>query len=226
MEVLEFVQLRYLALTLNGELPSSVSRLSNLQFLIVGRHLRIRSCEGPSYLPVEIWGMKELKHIQVMDSELPNPNPCGASLLSLLTLSNVGAYTCTEEVFRAIPNLEKLGIRIELAYDDDDGKLMSCLRRVSNLNELKTLKCVIMSSEIVPPIAPLPNFPSNLRKLSLSGMRYPWEEMSKLASLLSLEVLKLRDYAFQGSKWEVKEGFRSLHSLEIEDTDLVEWNVG
>lgn len=224
LEVLKLVQLRCLALTLNGELPSSISRLSNLQFLIVGRHLRIKSCKGPSYLPVEIWSMKELKHIQVMDCDLPNP--CGASLERLSTLTNVSAYSCTDEVFKAIPQLEKLGIRIDLAYYDDDGKLLSCLRQLSNLKELKTLKCVIMSSEIVPPLAPLPNFPSNLTKLSLSGLRYPWEEMSKLSSLLSLEVLKLRDYAFQGPKWEVKEKFWFLHSLEIEDNDLVEWNVG
>ena len=39
-------------------------------------------------------------------------------------------------------------------------------------------------------------------------------------------MLKLRNYAFQGVKWEVKERFWSLHTLVLEDTDLVEWKVG
>ncbi|XP_042003685.1 putative late blight resistance protein homolog R1B-16 [Salvia splendens] len=168
LEVLEFVELRYLALTLSGELPASISRLTNLEFLIVGRHLSIKSCRGLSYLPVEIWNMKEMKHINVMDSDIPNP--CGASLESLLTLSNVSVHSCTEEVFSAVPKLEKLGIRIELAYDDDV-KLLSSLDRVSILKELRSLKCVIVSSEIVPPpAAPFPKFPSYLTKLSLSGL--------------------------------------------------------
>ena len=63
LEVLEFVELRYLALTLSGELPASISRLTNLQFMIVGHHLSIKSYRGLSYLPVEIWNMKEMKHI-------------------------------------------------------------------------------------------------------------------------------------------------------------------
>lgn len=123
-----------------------------------------------------------------MDSNIPNP--CGASLESLLTLSNVSAHSCSEEVFRAVPNLEKLGIRIELAYDDDV-KLLSSLDRVSCLKKLRSLKCVVVSSEIVPPPAPpFPKFPSNLTKLSLSGLGYPWEEMSKIASY-SAQAAKL-----------------------------------
>ncbi|KAH6778925.1 hypothetical protein C2S52_010162 [Perilla frutescens var. hirtella] len=226
LEVLGLVRLRYLALTLNGAgtLPASISQLSNLRFLIVDRHLRIRSCKDPLYMPREIWSMKELKHIGVMGSDLPDPH-C-ASLESLSTLSNVGAHSCTEGVLKAIPNLEKLGIQIELAYDDDHGKLLSCLNQISNLKELRSLKCVMVSCEIVTPLAPFPIFPPNVTKLSLSGLGYPWEEMSKIALLLSLEVLKLRSYAFRGPKWEVKERFRFLHSLVVEDSDLVEWEIG
>lgn len=55
-------------------------------------------------------------------------------------------------------------------------------------------------------------------------MRVGGNEQDRL--LLSLKVLKLRNYAFQGVKWEVKEMFRFLHSLVIEDTDLVEWKIG
>ena len=102
----------------------------------------------------------------------------------------MSAHSCSEEVFRAVPNLEKLGIRIELAYDDDV-KLLSSLDRVSCLKKLRSLKCVVVSSEIVPPPAPpFPKFPSNLTKLSLSGLGYPWEEMSKIASY-SAQAAKL-----------------------------------
>ncbi|GFP92873.1 hypothetical protein PHJA_001431600, partial [Phtheirospermum japonicum] len=68
LEVLDCVQLRYLALTCYEDLPPTILRLWNLQHLIVLRHSSIKSCGVPSYLPMEIWDMKELKHLQVTRS--------------------------------------------------------------------------------------------------------------------------------------------------------------
>ncbi|KAI3464144.1 hypothetical protein Pfo_031294 [Paulownia fortunei] len=225
IEVLKLVQLRYLALTYNGNLPASISKLWNLQFLIVRRHLSIKSSGDGSYLPMEIWDMQELKHIRFMGSDMPDP--CGAFLPNLLTLSDVSAHSCTKGVLERLPNLKKLGIRIELA-PDAAAEPLSCFDHISHLHGLESLTCVIVNprSETVAPPAPLSIFPSGLQKLSLSGFGYPWEDMSKIASLPNLRVLKLQCYAFRGPKWVTNdEEFLQLESLLIEDTDLVHWTV-
>ncbi|KAH6761577.1 hypothetical protein C2S52_019010 [Perilla frutescens var. hirtella] len=225
MEVLQLVELKYLALTLNGKVPSSVSQLSKLQFLIVDRHMSIKFYrELSTYLPMEIWDMKELKHLQVMGSDLL-PNPRG-SLESLSTLSNVSVQSCTEGVLKAIPNLTKLGIRIE-SVPIDVGESLVCFDHIYHLKKLASLTCVIVNPESVPQSTLSPYFPRYLRKLTLSGLDCSWGEISKIASLQILEVLKLRNYACRGPKWEVtKERFTFLKSLVIEDTDLEEWTIG
>ncbi|KAH6761585.1 hypothetical protein C2S52_019018 [Perilla frutescens var. hirtella] len=224
MEVLLLGELRYLALTLNGKVPASVSQLSKLQFLIVDRHMSIKSyTELSTYLPMEIWDMKELKHLQVMGSDLL-PDPRG-SLESLLKLSNVSAHSCTEGVLKAIPNLRKLGVRIE-SVPNDGGESIVCFDHIYHLEKLASLKCVVVNPESVPRFALSSSFPRNLRKLTLSGLGCSWGELSKIASL-PLQVLKLRNYACRGPKWEVEERrFISLKSLVIEDSDLEEWIVG
>ncbi|KAL0356300.1 UNVERIFIED_CONTAM: putative late blight resistance proteinR1B-23 [Sesamum radiatum] len=51
--ILELVLLRYLALTCKaGDLPTTVSKLCNLQFLIVRRHMSIKSSGDPSFSTV------------------------------------------------------------------------------------------------------------------------------------------------------------------------------
>lgn len=229
LKVLKLFQLRYLALTYNGNLPSSISNLWNLQFLIIHRHVSIQSC-GALYMPVEIWDMQELKHVEVIGSNLPNSNS-SKSLKNLSTLLGVSAYSCTKSVLKRISNLKKLGIQIELVPDDDSSKLFSPLNHIGTLHKLESLKCVVVNPEMksgaVPPPPPRSMFPSSLRKLTLSGLGYPWEYMSIIAKLKNLYVLKLQNYAFQGPKWEIKEesepfDFAFLH---IEDTDLAEWNV-
>ncbi|XP_042006051.1 putative late blight resistance protein homolog R1A-10 [Salvia splendens] len=228
-EVLELVQLRYLALAYNGDLPGSVSRLFNLQFFIIHHHLTIISNPCQSYVPLEIWDMQELKHLQIMGSELQETS-CGAFLENLRTLLDVSVASCTIGVLHKISNLEKLGIQIELVPDDDDGKPFQCLNQISSLNKLKSFKCTVLNHELMPEpgfAAPLPMFPSSLVKLHLSGLCYPWEYMDTVGLLPKLHVLKLKCYAFRGPKWEVDDfKFQRLRSLVIEDTDLVEWKVG
>ncbi|KAL0335538.1 UNVERIFIED_CONTAM: hypothetical protein Sradi_4765700 [Sesamum radiatum] len=60
-------------------------------------------------------------------------------------------------------------------------------------------------------------FPPNLKKLTLSGCKIPWEKITVVGSLSNLEVLKLRDYAFDGLVWEANEGeFTKLKYLLID----------
>ncbi|EYU17691.1 hypothetical protein MIMGU_mgv1a025613mg [Erythranthe guttata] len=232
MEVVTLVQLTYLALTFNGNLPSSISNLWNLEYLIVRRHLSIIGFGGnySSYLPMEIWRMQELKHVHVMGSDLPDPpTEEEESLLpNLLSLLDVTPQSCTKDVFERTPNLQKLGIRIQLSINDDEP--FSFFDHISHLHKLEKLKCAIvnpkiMLSGVVAPPVPLSIFPPSLVKLTLSGLGYPWEEMSKISSLPSLRVLKLRCHAFRGAKWVTRrEEFPNLEFLLIEDSDIVEWS--
>ncbi|KAG8378913.1 hypothetical protein BUALT_Bualt07G0034100 [Buddleja alternifolia] len=217
-EVLKLLQLRYFAFTYNGKLPTSISKLWNLQYLIVRQSLRIKSHGAQSYLPVEIWNMKELRHLQVMGSDLHDP--CGGSLPNLVTLLDVNAHNCTKEVLEGIPNLKKLGIQIELSLEDTEA--LSFFDHLVHLRQLESLKFVVVNpntrSQVVAPISILP---PSLKKLSLSGFGYPWEYMKTIAKHHALEVLKLRGYAFRGPNWEVKEwDFLGLKILLIEDSDL------
>ncbi|KAK4438511.1 putative late blight resistance proteinR1A-10 [Sesamum alatum] len=209
-EILELVLLRYLALTCkSGDLPASVSKLRNLQFLIVRRHMSIKSSEDPSYLPFEIWNMKQLRHIQFMGADLPDPY--GAFLPNLLTLSNVGSHSCSKEVFEATPKLMKLGVRVELA--EDVAAPLCLLDHLALLIQLESFKCIVVDParglQIVARPTSVSIFPSTLKKITLSGCGFPWEDMKVLAQLPNLEALKLRCYAFQGPEWELnKEDFR------------------
>ncbi|KAL0364560.1 UNVERIFIED_CONTAM: putative late blight resistance proteinR1A-10 [Sesamum angustifolium] len=166
---------RYIAFTYNGELPASISKLQNLQYLIVHQYLSIISSGAHRwYLPMEIWNMEELKHLEVMGSDLPEPSYDTAYLCNLLTLS---------------------------------------------VNP-KHISQVVST----PPRVPI--FPSNIRKLTLSGFGFPWEQMSTIAHLPELQVLKLRCNAFQGQEWTTYEGeFPQLQFLLLEDIDLRYWTA-
>lgn len=82
-----------------------------------------------------------------------------------------------------------------------------------------------MRCGVIPPSPPL--FPSSLKRLSLSGFGYLWEEMRIIGKLRNLEVLKLKRYAFRGPKWTINclTDFEKLKFLLIEDTDLEQWEI-
>ncbi|KAL0335796.1 UNVERIFIED_CONTAM: putative late blight resistance proteinR1A-10 [Sesamum radiatum] len=228
-EVVKLVRLRYLAFTYNGNLPASISKLCNLEYLIVRQYLSILSSGARRpYLPKEIWDMQALRHLQVMGSDLPDPSYDGALLPNLSTLSGISARSCTKEILGRIPNLNKLGVQIELALDVDEP--MPCFEHLSSLHKLESLKWSIVNPNmkvVVPPLS-FPVFPPSLKKLTLSGLRLPWEMMIITAELRNLEVLKLQCYAFQDRVWKMDDEiifWPKLRYLLIEDTDLEEWYV-
>ncbi|XP_047955127.1 putative late blight resistance protein homolog R1B-12 isoform X2 [Salvia hispanica] len=228
IEILSLVQLKYLALKCNGELPATISKLFNLQVLIIRPHMNIRRRGAPSYVPIQIWEMQELKHIEILGKSLAVPSNI-AQLEKLATLVGVNASICTiTELFKRIPNIQKLGIQIEQTPYGDHNDLLSCFRCISTLQSLKTLKFSITNPVVkhgrVFPVTPGSlKLPPDLRKLHLSGMGFPLEYMDVIGSLPFLEVLKLRSYAFQGSRWDAQwDSFRSLKFLLIEDSDLVQ----
>ncbi|XP_057812412.1 putative late blight resistance protein homolog R1A-4 isoform X1 [Salvia miltiorrhiza] len=228
IEILKLVCLQYLALTCNGDLPPSISNLFHLQFLIIGRHMNIKKRGVQSYMPVQIWDMQELEHIQIWGRDLPTPNT-DATLDKLIILVGVSASSCTREVLKRIPNLKVLRIEVELKpYDDEDEtNSLSCLSYISQLQNLDRLEYHVVNPEMKYEFntIPLSMFPSSLKELHLSGLGYPWKYMNDIGSLLpNLGMLVLRCYAFRGLEWEITLGsFLKLTTLIIEDTDLVQW---
>ncbi|KAH6788745.1 hypothetical protein C2S51_003751 [Perilla frutescens var. frutescens] len=201
IEVVKLIQLRYLALTCNADIPPSISKLWNLEFLIVHQH-----------------------HLEINGRNLPDPPHRRAVLPNLTKLLGVGAASCTKAVLGSIPHLRKLRIQIELA--PNAAEILSGFDHISFLHELQSLQSVVMNPTLSHPPLPLSVSSSRLRKLSLSGFGYPWEDMSKIAHLPYLEVLKLKSFAFRGEKWEVEHmEFGQLEYLLIEDTDLAQWTA-
>ncbi|KAH6761196.1 RNA helicase family protein, partial [Perilla frutescens var. frutescens] len=229
-EVVKLLQLKYLTLTHNGELPSSIANLQQLQCLILrGHHNIIKLVQrDSSSLPDEIWDLQELRHVRIKGSNLPDPIK-GTKLPKLSTLY-VNANSCSENVLRSMPNLKKLGITIEL--QPDAAETIRWLEHVRILDRLESLKCVVVnpqprSQSVVSLADDLSNWRWwHLKKMSLEGLGLSWNYMSAVGSLYCLEVLKLRCSAFQGPEWNTKAGqFQSLKYLLLEDIDLVHWTA-
>ncbi|KAH6798435.1 hypothetical protein C2S51_034919 [Perilla frutescens var. frutescens] len=245
-EVVELVQLRYLALTHNGKVTPSISKLKQLQCLILRRHhnikflsdfidlhmrlhVRIQTCKllrDSTYLPMEIWDMQQLRHLRIMGSNLPDPPLHSAGLLNLSTLY-MNAHSCSIPVLSCTPNLKKLGIQIELGPDDD--YLLSSFKEIRFPHGLESVKCVVVNpgwtrSQNVTLYNRSSFLPEGLKKLSLNGLGSSWEYMSIIGSLPNLQVLKLRCSATQGPTWEIKGAeFLNLEFLLLEGLDLVHW---
>ncbi|XP_042014150.1 putative late blight resistance protein homolog R1A-10 [Salvia splendens] len=234
LEILKLVCLKYLSLTCNNdELPISISNPFQLQTLNIGQHMNIKKRGVHSYVPVEIWNMLELQHIEIMGRDLPTPNS-DATLDKLIGLRGVSAKSCTREVLQRIPNLQELAMCMELRpYDDDDDDdsfiAMSRLGYISKeVQNLERLIYVVTNPEMKYEfMIPLGMFPSSLTYLHLSGLGWPWEYMNDIGSLLpNLESLTLSCYAFRGPECVMK--FKcslNLEQLVIEDTDLVRWTA-
>ncbi|GER56793.1 disease resistance protein [Striga asiatica] len=225
-QVLELLRLRYLAITYNGDLPPSISKLGNLEVLIVRHHHIIISSYAPTiYLPPEIWSLSRLKHLHCMGSNLPDPsNGLSSSFVldKLLTLSGVSALSCTEKILKRLPQLKKLGVQVNA---------FSFLGELSSVSRfLSSLKCSVVDCSLGSHVFPCVKdpFPLFINKLSLSGCGFSWDHISHVAALPSLQVLKLRMNAFRGPVWEKLAGdekFEKLKFLLLEDLDVEEWRV-
>ncbi|KAL0421958.1 UNVERIFIED_CONTAM: hypothetical protein Slati_3218700 [Sesamum latifolium] len=226
--ILELVHLRYLAFYIcKCKLPESICKLQNLQTLVVYLEVINRTdLNDTLYLPLNIWKMPKLRHLLFNRGFLPDPFLVIAKdsivLENLQTLSEATNFRCTKEVLEIMPNLKKLGI----SYSG-----IECSSYEFNnfvyLHKLETLKCFfIYKAQAQKPLPLNLAFPPNLRKLTLSGCKLPWEKMTIIGSLPNLEVLKLKDFAFDGSTWEPNEGeFTRLKYLLI-DTNLLEhWSA-
>ncbi|XP_047262017.1 putative late blight resistance protein homolog R1A-3 [Capsicum annuum] len=205
-EIVQLVHLRYIALSGNFRvLPASISKLWNLETLIVGTKARELDIQ------VDIWKMSQFKHLYT-------------SGLSCLRGPPAKTRKDNEDPF--------LGIRGKLATlvaTNGDSSLFDNLAKLDNLETLKLLNDTFPIHPSQCQIPGLPQsykFPSNLKKLTLSDTFLDWSHISTLGMLPNLEVLKLKDYAFKGTQWEPLDGgFRLLRVLHIGRTNLEHWNA-
>nr|GMD41407.1 putative late blight resistance protein homolog R1B-17 [Ipomoea batatas] len=212
-EVTDLVHLRYLALSTIGSLSEfQFFKLKNLVTLIVTSWME----KCPLQLPCDILDLPQLRYLHV-DKRCSQYLPCFVKK-DLQTLYWLKVASFDEKPnFGMVPNLRELGIFIE-------GQLApSYLGSLVYLHLLEKLKFEVGRVERFY----LPTgFPPNLKKLTLRYTYLPWKEMDTIGELLHLEVLKLKDFAFCGSKWKPsKLCFRKLKALLISRSNLKHWHA-
>ncbi|KAL0452814.1 UNVERIFIED_CONTAM: putative late blight resistance proteinR1A-4 [Sesamum latifolium] len=204
-----------------------VSDLQNLEILIVHQvfwgHL--------SYLPLEIWRMPRLRHLEfkeVFFPDYPGTLYYGKNtfcLENLQTLLGIRDFRVTEDVYKSIPNVKKL----EIVYDKNSNTTewsLYCLDNLVHLHQLESLKCHFLDAHRQKPDLPDLTFPSKLKELSLLGWGIPSGYMTTIGSLHNLEILKLRFCSLQDDEWELSEGeFYRLKTMVLEGMNIVQWSV-
>ncbi|KAL8056689.1 hypothetical protein ABFX02_04G135600 [Erythranthe guttata] len=211
-EILQLINSRYVSCTglISMSSSSILSRLWCLQTLVVS---------GDLTLPIVIWQMPQLRHVQARRISLPDPPSRGEKITvleNLQTLSIVKDFKCTKEVTKRIPNLKKLGIVCPTIGSYS-------LSNLGFLHKLESLSLAFVGTRDRGPRGNMV-FPSSLKKLVLSECKIPWEDMSIVGSLPNLEVLKLRSNAAVGQKWISNEGeFTRLKYLLIHECELEIW---
>nr|GMC66814.1 putative late blight resistance protein homolog R1B-14 [Ipomoea batatas] len=216
--------LRYLAITGDiDSLPKSFKNLRELETLV------IKTTKGTLHINGGIWNMRNLRHVHTNTStQLPPPpktakNSFGGT--NIHTLSTISPESCTNEIFEKIPNLQILGVRGDLS-DLLEEKQDVCMFNNLQMLCLDNLK-LHGNSEKVLKVPMLNKFASKLRKLTLSGTFFQWNDMTVLGSLEELEVLKLDDNAFCGQRWDLSSDviFKQLQYLRIGRMNLRTWTA-
>ncbi|XP_051119103.1 putative late blight resistance protein homolog R1B-23 [Andrographis paniculata] len=227
-EIFQMLHLKYLDLYLEGLkpgacLPASISALKNLQTLIIFTPYAYSVA-----VPPEIWKMTWLNHLIISAMTLPSvPLVDAQKLEHLETLMTVKNFLFTKEAIEVIPNLRKLKISCRGDKESDIWE-MHCLNNLVHLHRLEELKIRILSTlySNVDWMFSRFVFPLNLRKLSLQGCKFSWEEMTVVGWLPELLVLRLREDSVVGEEWEPRKGeFRRLKFLLIERLDLKCWRA-
>ncbi|XP_047948746.1 putative late blight resistance protein homolog R1A-10 [Salvia hispanica] len=218
-EILQLVNLRYLAINCPSGLPDGISRLQNLQTLISAHFVR--------YVPSELWEMYELIHIRLKHTIIKiKKMKFDLKKLQTLYIVWISPDLISSGFFERIPNIIRLGI-----YYEDSPNIVVDL---SHLHKLEILYCNSELDKDGSRFLHKLRFPSNLRKLSLHSCVVFRSLLTTLCTLPNLEVLKIVECVFQREgegeaeeEWEATEGgeFRSLLFLQLESLNLVHWKA-
>ncbi|KAK4437378.1 putative disease resistance RPP8-like protein 2 [Sesamum alatum] len=222
----QLVHLRYIALSSDFKvLPEAISKLWNIQTIIVFTSSRILEIKA------DILKMIYLRHLETNASIILRKQGESGNGGNIQVLANLSPESCTGYLFEKANNLKKLGIRGRLTILLDDKSGSSPFDNLGKLHQLENLKLLndvhIYPDEAKLPCLPPPHkFPPKLISLTLSYTLLKWEQMYVLGMLEHLRVLKLKNTAFVGERWEaVDGGFRQLEVLHIQYTNLVVWEA-
>nr|GMD15280.1 putative late blight resistance protein homolog R1B-14 [Ipomoea batatas] len=227
-ELYSLYHLRFLAVSTDLKLlPKLFNNLWNMQTLV------FNSSQNSLEVKSDIWSMSKLRHVHSNSSMvLPSPpkSKNNASVSTdIKTLSTISPSSCTGDIFDKTPDLQKLGIRGNLAelMDVKQGgvSLFDNIQKLDRLENLKLINDALQSNKLLR-FPRAEKFPHRLRKMTLSNTAFEWKDLSALGSLDELEVLKLEDNAFRGEFCDVRSVvFKQLQYFRIERTDLVSWTA-
>nr|XP_027093447.1 putative late blight resistance protein homolog R1B-8 isoform X1 [Coffea arabica] len=216
------IQLTYLAVSGDiDSVPQSIADLWKLETLIV-KGLK----DEKIILPDTIWCMVKLRHVVVNNHVIfiSQDDKLGVSsqLDNLVTFSTLSFSSGkdTGMILQRLPNLRKLGC----IFMESRDSLSVKFPELDTLTRLESLKMVYIGR----PLTSIEfNLPLNLKKLTLSNFRLPWDHISAIGKRLqNLEVLKLLSRAFEGQTWDMREGeFIKLKYLMLDTLSIAQWNA-
>ncbi|KAH6791389.1 hypothetical protein C2S51_006395 [Perilla frutescens var. frutescens] len=226
---IQHVNLRYLRCSKNGRdserdpyfhLPPSISRLWNLQTLIVkGDYEYVIA-------PYEIWEMPQLRHLKFNQIFLPDPHPRHnfdqpSGLRNVQTVAN---FWLSEEVCKRIPDMVRY-YNFESVCDEP--KSHYSLHNLGHLHKLELLHCTFSEGPEWRDLVSSLTFPSSLKELYLINPHLQWEELTMMLGILPhLHYLSLQKVK-AGPEWNpVEGGFPNLKALSISKCpNLICWNA-
>ncbi|XP_016493119.2 putative late blight resistance protein homolog R1A-3 [Nicotiana tabacum] len=217
-QIKRLVHLRFLSL--QGDMtvmPSWISKLWNLETFLV------KGTKGEVALPYTFFSMARLRHAHIDNCTFPDSNL--SQLDCLQTLSTPSLSYNKGNIMRSFPFLQKLKCMFLESWGHSENLGESCNRFpvLDFLNQLESLNVIYQGRVLLPCEI---NFPSNLKKLTLSKFRLPWVEISAIAALPNLEILKLLSKAFEGEEWNVSdEEFPKLKYLKLGNLNITLWNI-
>ncbi|KAJ9552090.1 hypothetical protein OSB04_016135 [Centaurea solstitialis] len=194
------VHLRYLAIWHSFGFPSSICNLWSLQTLIVKtRYSRM-------VLPNNISNLVNLRHLW-----------CSKGLLLPTIEKSMNLQAISDIMFghgvnfgKCFPSIKRLAVTCN-RDDENHFELFPYL-------ETMKLRGGFRQNHIW--------FPATLKKLSLLFCFLPWSAISIIQLLPNLEVLKLKENAFDGAQWNAGEQqFQQLKFLKLVNLNIQHWEV-
>ncbi|KAM3266957.1 hypothetical protein P3L10_003952 [Capsicum annuum] len=214
-------QIENVVLVMHDNVPTYLEGIDYQRRVMITlrKHIYLpRSLMTDLNLPLEIWTMSKIRHLDIgRHIHMPNPleaesRGIGEQPLFLNNLQTIAlpSSSFAAEILRRTPNLQKLKITSESTAH------WSVI--VDSLNSLKGLEALqISAATTCYPISLSSDiFLTNLNKLRLYFTFFPWENMTVLANLPNLEVLKAH-CGFMGTDWRLNQDdvFLRLKYLEI-----------
>ncbi|XP_027097510.1 putative late blight resistance protein homolog R1A-3 [Coffea arabica] len=232
--IISMVHLRYLAIQGSfTAIPSSIANLWNL------RSIAVKGLQPLICLPETIWTMRNLKHVHASENAVISLDDLELEYSSML-VSNMKTFSTLalhhvadpEKVLRRLSGLQKLKCIVSLSQLCCDNE--NQFPALAYLENLQALTLYTLGYEGLASCSWMQNqfhtfaFPSTLKKLTVYKLGLPWRAMSIIRQLPKLEVLKLREEAFRGKRWDMtpeEEEFCNLKYLELSNLNLRQWSV-